>query len=36
MLLCMNVSADDPERTSTIQPKRLGPNPLDQFLSDDD
>jgi len=32
----MNVSADDSERMSTIQPRRLGPNPLDQFLSDDD
>lgn len=32
----INVSADDSERTSTIQPRRLGPNPLDQFLSDDD
>ncbi|XP_072749788.1 SPARC-related modular calcium-binding protein 2 isoform X4 [Anoplolepis gracilipes] len=39
-LSCLNAQhptiVDDPERTSTIQPRRLGPNPLDQFLSDDD
>ncbi|XP_070162861.1 SPARC-related modular calcium-binding protein 2 [Polyergus mexicanus] len=39
-LSCLNAqhptTVDDSERTSTIQPRRLGPNPLDQFLSDDD
>ena len=31
----MNISANDPEKPLTT-PKRIGPNPLDQFLNDDD
>ncbi|XP_012543460.1 SPARC-related modular calcium-binding protein 2 isoform X1 [Monomorium pharaonis] len=38
-LSCLNAqrptTADDPEKTLTT-PKRIGPNPLDQFLNDDD
>lgn len=28
--------AENPEKSSTSKPKRMGPNPLDQFLNDDD
>lgn len=31
----MGISANDPEKPLTT-PKRIGPNPLDQFLNDDD
>ncbi|XP_011696655.1 PREDICTED: SPARC-related modular calcium-binding protein 2-like isoform X3 [Wasmannia auropunctata] len=38
-LSCLNAqrptTVDDPEKTLTT-PKRIGPNPLDQFLNDDD
>ncbi|KAH0944986.1 hypothetical protein HN011_006466, partial [Eciton burchellii] len=37
---CLNtqrpIAADGPEKVSTSKPKRMGPNPLDQFLNDDD
>ncbi|XP_047354033.1 SPARC-related modular calcium-binding protein 2 isoform X6 [Vespa velutina] len=39
-LSCLNaqhpVTAENPEKSSTSKPKRMGPNPLDQFLNDDD
>ncbi|XP_066596959.1 SPARC-related modular calcium-binding protein 2 isoform X2 [Prorops nasuta] len=39
-LSCLNahrpVTADSPEKASTAKPKRMGPNPLDRFLNDDD
>ncbi|XP_035719818.1 SPARC-related modular calcium-binding protein 2-like isoform X3 [Vespa mandarinia] len=39
-LSCLNaqhlVTAENPEKSSTNKPKRMGPNPLDQFLNDDD
>lgn len=39
-LSCLNaqhsVTAENPEKSSTTKPKRMGPNPLDQFLNDDD
>ena len=31
----MGISGNDPEKPLTT-PKRIGPNPLDQFLNDDD
>ncbi|KAG7211467.1 hypothetical protein KM043_010747 [Ampulex compressa] len=39
-LSCLNAqrptSAESPEKASTSKPKRMGLNPLDQFLNDDD
>nr|XP_050852577.1 SPARC-related modular calcium-binding protein 2 isoform X1 [Vespula vulgaris]XP_050852578.1 SPARC-related modular calcium-binding protein 2 isoform X1 [Vespula vulgaris] len=39
-LSCLNaqhsVTSENPEKSSTSKPKRMGPNPLDQFLNDDD
>ncbi|XP_034943987.1 SPARC-related modular calcium-binding protein 2 [Chelonus insularis] len=39
-LSCLNAQRPTPaeslEKTSTSKPRRLGPNPLDQFLNDDD